>query len=232
MNVDDVNRQGGRPHSNEQQQQHEKKCRGNRRDQRFRRKSRAQGMRPGKIEKLIKIRNQSHPTTTSTRNTTMDHPQPNVSHNVSGQQNNPSRQMPTTMGAAATTNSPNKRKRDATLPGESITTSSVPKSASSISLRQPSSKKMKKKKRQVSTIPLKSLPRNIVNKNYRFVFVWWKMLNYDIVFVLDDRCIWNEQHLCFFKYWRENVTTPSRKRTNRDLYMCDFTFWTNSIVST
>ena len=169
MNVDDVNRLGGRPHSNEQQQQ-EKKCRGNRRDQRFRRKCRAQGMRPGKIEKLIKIRNQSHPTATSTRNTTMDHPQPNVSHNVLGQQNNPSRQMPTTMGAAATTNNPNKRKRDATFPGESITTSTVPKSASSISLRQPSLKKMKKKK-QVSMIHLKSLPRHIINKNYRFVFV-------------------------------------------------------------
>jgi hypothetical protein len=44
--------------SNQQQQQpqQKKKCRGNRRDQCFRRKCRAQHMQPAKIEKSIKKR--------------------------------------------------------------------------------------------------------------------------------------------------------------------------------
>ncbi|CAF4426781.1 unnamed protein product, partial [Adineta steineri] len=45
---------------NEQQQGQTKKCRGNRRNQRFRRKCRAHKMQPHKIEKLLKKRNHIH----------------------------------------------------------------------------------------------------------------------------------------------------------------------------
>lgn len=150
--------------ANEQQQQ-EKKCRGNRSDQRFRRKCRAQGMKPEKIEQLIQKRKESniveHPIHRERRNTTMDQRQGNVPVNMLDQQDNPSHRMRTTME----TNNSNKRKRDVALQQES-----VPKSASSISLRQPSLKNMKKK-RQISLIPLKNLFRTTINKNYRLVFI-------------------------------------------------------------
>ena len=148
----------------------ERKCRGNRRDQRFRRKCRAQRMKPGKIEQLIQQRKRSntseHPTHDDRRNTTTDHRQVNVPVNMLDQQKNPSNQMRTTTEM----DNHQKRKRDQSSQQQSITASAMPKSTSSISLRQPDLKKMKKK-RKLSTVRLRNVTRNIIHKNYRLVFV-------------------------------------------------------------
>ena len=55
-----MDRQDGAPLLNQQPQQQRKKCHGNRRNQRFRRRCRAEKMKPTKIEKLIKKRNRIH----------------------------------------------------------------------------------------------------------------------------------------------------------------------------
>ena len=109
--------------ANQQQQQQEqkKKCRGNRRDQRFRRKCRAQHMEPEKIKKLIKKQHRAQ---------------------KKDQNKNPIKQT-ANMNTEATSASLNKRKRDVALHQLSTVTGTMAQSGSQQSTKQPSMKRMK-----------------------------------------------------------------------------------------
>ena len=168
MNVNDANIQDNRQLPNPRQPP--KKCHGNRKDQRFRKKCRASGMKPEAIEKLLnqlkqtgkesnrrneyitKMINENTDATTITSKKALDQP----SHHL---------KRTTTI----TTTNPNlyKRKRDVSLQ-ELKTSSTIPKSTSSISIVEPLSKKMKNKRRTIMKPILKENKKNI-NKNYRFV---------------------------------------------------------------
>lgn len=180
MNVNDANGQENHshpPNQQQQQQQQRKKCRGNRRNQRFRRKCRAQGMKQAKIEKLLQNRNQinnnnnnndSYQTNSNTiRNMTNDNRQIKVIDKESTTEKNNSSEQMITMATEAPVANLNKRKRDISL-NDLKTNSTIPKSTSSISILQPSLKKKRNKKKK-KTIPLKKIINNIINKNYRFV---------------------------------------------------------------
>jgi hypothetical protein len=167
-----------------QQKRQKKKCRGNRRDQRFRRKYRARNMKPGRIEKLLRNRDQMnhnhHQTTTVNReDPAHNRIQTKVLNEISTfQKNKPLQPTNTTSTiaiattekttATATTNQI-KRKRDISLQ-ELQKYSTIPKSTSTISMLQPSLKKLKEK-RTTKTIPLKKMKNNIIQQNYRYVFM-------------------------------------------------------------
>jgi hypothetical protein len=153
MNVNNTNVQDDRPLLLNQQQT--KKCHGNRRDQRFRRKCRARAMQPANIAQLLNERkqvnnknNQRKTTTTTVSN------QLSVSSDLS---------KPMTM---TMTTSLNKRKRAISLQ-ELKSNSTLPQSTSSISIVQPLIKKMKKKRKTIMTMPLIKENNNRINKNYR-----------------------------------------------------------------
>jgi hypothetical protein len=167
MDVNDTNVQADCQLLNKKQT---KKCHGNRRDQRFRKKCRARGMKPARIEKLLSQRKQTGRKNNrkndyityiinDSRKTTTT-----ISNKVSDQDNDASKQT-TTM----TTNL-NKRKREISLQ-ELKSTSTIPKSTSSISIGQPLSKKMKKK-RKIITMPVIKENNNRINTNYRFVLIF------------------------------------------------------------
>ncbi|CAF1572474.1 unnamed protein product, partial [Adineta steineri] len=148
MDTNDSNRQNnGRFFPNEQQQQEEKKkCHGNRRNQRFRRKCRALKMKPKKIEKLIKKRNhipKKIQKQQPKRSTT------NYSIQLTTGKTNQSQPITTT-----TTANVFKRKRD-------ISSQQLSKTTSSISIVQPSSKKM-----TTATLYANNTNTNM-NNNYR-----------------------------------------------------------------
>ena len=125
--------------SNQQQQQHQqqqkKKCHGNRRDQRFRRKCRAQYMQPAKIEKLIQKRHRLQ---------------------KKDQKNNPIKHT-TSANATATDTYPNKRKRDLSL--DQLSTVAAAAAAIGTTRQsqiqqfaeQPGAKKMKKNTQKKTT---------------------------------------------------------------------------------
>jgi hypothetical protein len=132
-----------------------KKCHGNRRNQRFRRKCRAEHMKPAKIEKLIKKRNhiyKKNEKTKSNKDTTKLR-----SDLVPSGQNYQSQPI------LKTTTCLNKRKRDISSQqiSSTIANQTILKSTSSISILQSSSKKMK----NISEI----INNNDINKhiNYR-----------------------------------------------------------------
>ncbi|CAF1688369.1 unnamed protein product, partial [Adineta ricciae] len=106
--------------------QSKKKCHGNRRNRRFRRKWRQRGMKPAKIERLLNERNRTDQNQRISRRDEyfkdfMDDIYVNV--------------------PATTEQNINKRKRE--VPSHELTsTSLIPKSISSISIRQPLKKKM------------------------------------------------------------------------------------------
>ncbi|CAF2788571.1 unnamed protein product [Rotaria sp. Silwood2] len=149
----------------ENQGQGRKKCHGNRKDQRFRKKCRARGMKLDQIEKLLqrhkRIQNEiMHHDNKTMRNTTDEHVAPTTKlKNTFNRTNDPSVQK------NSTTN-PNKRKRDISLQYLS-SNPTIPKSSSSISIVQPSLKKMKNKKK--ITISSRSLKysNNGIRTNYR-----------------------------------------------------------------
>ena len=103
-----------------------KKCHGNRRNRRFRRKWRKRGMKPSKIEKLLKKRNR---TDQNQRISRRDEYFKDFMNDIY-------------VDVPATTE-PNVNKRKREVPSHELTsTSVVPKSISSISIRQPLRKKM------------------------------------------------------------------------------------------
>jgi hypothetical protein len=161
MNVNVTNRQDNVPISN--QRPEGKKCHGNRRDQRFRKKCRARKLKPAKIEKKLirqkQIWDKKNSTTSIVNNTndnTMTIP---VSTNISNR--------PTTI----TTINFNKRKRDISLQELNIN-QTIGNSNSLISLAPPSLKRRNKENPKIivdsSNIIINN---NIMNMNYRFVIL-------------------------------------------------------------
>ncbi|CAF3586434.1 unnamed protein product, partial [Adineta steineri] len=143
-----MNRQDNVPISNQQPQR--KKCHGNRQDQRFRRKCRAQGMNATLIEKKLARRKQIQNKKTSTKN------------NVTNTSNN------TVNVPVSTMTNLSKRKRDLSLQALNTTNQIIGKSTSSISLAQPLMKKTKKENNKIiidSSIIV--IDNNIMNTNYR-----------------------------------------------------------------
>jgi DNA-binding transcriptional MerR regulator len=127
-----------------------KKCHGNRKDQCFRKKCRARGMNPRQIERLLKKQKQMK---------------------------NNNDQRPTTTTAlvqqqmTTTHQNLNKRKRDISVQ-DIKSHSTIPKSASSISMsRQTVTKKMKKKNNNPITKPVTDENNSILNKNYRLALL-------------------------------------------------------------
>ncbi|CAF4384041.1 unnamed protein product, partial [Adineta steineri] len=147
-NINNMNRQDNVPISNQQPQR--KKCHGNRQDQRFRRKCRAQGMNATLIEKKLARRKQIQNKKTSTKN------------NVTNTSNN------TVNVPVSTMTNLSKHKRDLSLQALNTTNQIIGKSTSSISLAQPLMKKTKKENNKIiidSSIIV--IDNNIMNTNYR-----------------------------------------------------------------
>ena len=146
----------------QQQQKLRKKCHGNRRDQRFRRKYRALNMKSIKIEKMLKKRNKLNTRKTNVRSTdkkTNNHA--NVSSPILTDRNTPIVLAPPT---ATTTpkrrTNLTKRKRDISLQDLKTHTTIMPKSTSSISIAA-----QHKIKKQKTTM----LNTSIQHMNYRSV---------------------------------------------------------------
>ncbi|CAF1315870.1 unnamed protein product [Rotaria sp. Silwood1] len=133
-----------------------KKCHGNRRNQRFRRKCRAKGMKPKIIEKLLMKRrqaeNQNHNNTNHTNMQTTESNQHTTDINNSSK---------------STSINPNKRKRDITSQ-ELKSNSTLVRSTSQSSTCQPLSKKIKEKNKTILNSSIQS-DNNTNNRKYRLV---------------------------------------------------------------
>ncbi|CAF4961173.1 unnamed protein product, partial [Rotaria socialis] len=118
-----------------QNQRKKKKCHGNRKDQRFRRKCRAKGMKSRKIEKLLLRRKIIH----DKKKNPIDNPMKNPinSNNKPDHENVSSTEINSTRNLT-------KRKRDISVQDIKSNTR-IPKSTSSISVLQPKLKKMKRR---------------------------------------------------------------------------------------
>ncbi|CAF4887223.1 unnamed protein product, partial [Rotaria socialis] len=137
-----------------------KKCHGNRRDQRFRRKCRAEKMKPAKIKKLIEKRNRfqkkNEKPTTNIESTKLN------KELLSSKQNYQSQPIITT--------NLTKRKRD--ISSQQLSSAidlTIPKTTSSISIAQSSSKKMKNISEIMDNNSIINRNNNDINKhiNYR-----------------------------------------------------------------
>ncbi|CAF1289522.1 unnamed protein product [Rotaria sordida] len=145
------------PILNQQPQLQQKKCHGNRRNQRFRRKCRAHKMKPTKMEKLIKKRNCIHKKNQKNnfiRRTT------NTNIELTIRKNNQSQPITTTTDL-------NKRKRDISLQELSKTNITIPETTSSISIVQLSSKKMKNLSKTI-TNPIINANNSDMNRNTNY----------------------------------------------------------------
>ena len=165
-----------------------KKCHGNRRDQRFRKRCRARKMKPSTITKLLQRRKRIRTTTiisTSTNNNSSDN-----NHNYTKKQatqitNNSNTEtllpLSTTIindgstqicmaprkQITSTTDS-HKRKRNSSCQELKIN-QIMTKSTSSTSITQSLSKRIKTKTKSITNLSIK-VTNKIINKNYRFVF--------------------------------------------------------------
>jgi hypothetical protein len=151
MDVNDMYKQDNIPVPNQQTKQ--KKCHGNRRDQRLRRKCRDQKMQPAKIEKLIKKRNRIHKK--HQKNISATHHTTNANIQSTTRKHNEDSTITTT-----TTNI-NKRKRD-------ISQQQLSKTTDSISILQPLSKKTK---HITQTVNSNSIINMNIHANYQYVFL-------------------------------------------------------------
>ena len=146
MNINNINIQDEHQPLRQQQQQPRKRCHGNRKDQRFRKKCRARGMKPKKIEKLLNKRKKNNKKNNRIsdyiRRMMNDKRTIKVPNKTSNQTSEQLKQKVTMV-----TKNLNKRKRDVSLQ-ELKTISTIPKSTSSISILQPLSKKPKNQKRK------------------------------------------------------------------------------------
>jgi hypothetical protein len=118
-----------------QNQIKKKKCRGNLKDQRFRRKCRAKGMKSRKIEKLLCRRKILHEKKKNPTDNAVVHI--TTSNNEPNHENISSTEINSTMNLT-------KRKRDISVQDIKSNTR-IPKSTSSISVAQPILKKMKRR---------------------------------------------------------------------------------------
>ena len=138
-----------------------KKCHGNRKDQRFRRKCRAKGMKSRKIEKLLRRRKILHekknnPTDNAVAPITTSNNEPNH-ENVSSTEIDPMRNL-------------TKRKRDISVQDIKSNTR-IPKSTSSISVTQPKLKKMKRRI-NLNSPTTTTIMNNTAYKQYRSVSLY------------------------------------------------------------
>ncbi|CAF4609606.1 unnamed protein product, partial [Rotaria sp. Silwood2] len=149
------------------QGQQRKKRHGNRKDQRFRKKCRARGMKPENIEILLhrhkeihnKKMNHDNKTMRNTTDENVASTTTTTAKNISNRTNEPSVQRNSTPNI-------NKRKRDVSLQQLS-SNPTIPKSTSSLSIVQPSSKKMKKKKKTTTSSRPMKCSNNNTKTNYR-----------------------------------------------------------------
>lgn len=172
MDRSNINRQHDPSLPQQQQQQPRKKCHGNRRDQRFRRKCREEKMKPSEIKKLLKKRNAHIKTKIQSKNniinTNNDPSQTTISNQRLTDRNTPMLPAPaatTMMGSNITIakiDNLNKRKRDISIQDFKIHPSTVPKSTSSLSIaaQRPSLKRQKT-----------TMINNSIHMNYRFVLI-------------------------------------------------------------
>jgi hypothetical protein len=144
------------------QQRQPKKCHGNRKDQRFRKKCRARGMKQAKIDKQLarrkQIQNKKNSTKTNAKNKDDNTMRVPISTNIPNQ-------LTTTMTSL------NKRKRHISLQALN-TNQMIGTSTSSISLAQPLLKKTKNENNKIildSSIIV--IDNNIMNMNYRLVII-------------------------------------------------------------
>ncbi|CAF3011673.1 unnamed protein product [Rotaria sp. Silwood2] len=152
------------------QGQQRKKRHGNRKDQRFRKKCRARGMKPENIEILLhrhkeihnKKMNHDNKTMRNTTDENVASTTTTTAKNISNRTNEPSVQRNSTPNI-------NNRKRDVSLQQLS-SNPTIPKSTSSLSIVQPSSKKMKKKKKTTTSSRPMKCSNNNTKTNYRSVF--------------------------------------------------------------
>lgn len=118
-----------------------KRCHGNRKDQRFRKRCRARGMKEKKIEKLLmkrkKIHHQRHPNTD------------NVTEQITAATTNPSTSI---------TDRPKRKRDDRSNP-------TISKAISSISIAPSSPKKMKKKYQHPTTTTTMTMASSNNNRN-------------------------------------------------------------------
>ena len=124
-----------------------KKCRGNRRDQRFRRKCRAQHMEPAKIEKLLKKR-----------------------HRIQ-KKNQQKILIKHTTNTNTTITNLNKRKRDVSLQQLSTANGTITQSQNQQSTEQSSLKKIKNTPKTRSETVVNGNHTVHMNINYEYVFV-------------------------------------------------------------
>jgi hypothetical protein len=178
----------------QQQQQQRKKSHGDRKSQRFRKKCRVQGMKPEAIEKLlVKLKrknNKKNQRKTRLVKTTGNQMKTTTSDNVPKiQVNAQSKNSITT-----TATNINKRKRDVSsvsLQQTLQTNPTIPKSISSISIVQPSSKKAKQKNETMVNVFIQGKSDDI-NINYRFVSTFMYICLFFMrffCFIIDDLCI-------------------------------------------
>jgi hypothetical protein len=156
----------------QQQQQQKKKCHGNRRDQRFRKKRRARGIKPEKIEKQLARQKQIWNKNDSTKNNDVNNTTTTTNHSITKVPilTNISNQTAAATTTTTTTGTPSiKRKRDLSsyeLNSNQITEKSLPTTATTTTNNtngslSPTQPLVKKKKIMIE-------PSMIVN--YRFVF--------------------------------------------------------------
>ncbi|CAF4425582.1 unnamed protein product, partial [Rotaria magnacalcarata] len=143
------------PPSAHQEKKRGKKCTGNRQDQRFRKKCRARGIKADKIEKLLQAKkkihnNKKNKTNNSTSITTHDNNILTTSKNVSIRNKDPSIRKKSKTNLM-------KRKRDVSLQQQSNINTTIPKSASSISILQPALKKVKHKQKTITNTNISSI---------------------------------------------------------------------------
>lgn len=143
-----------------------KKCHGNRKDQRFRKKCRVRGMRPEKIEKLLEKRknisrrsNQINGHLGNATGAETDPIVPNMTLII---------EPNARLSAMVTTAPLNSHKRKRKEISQTGTNPALPKSISSISIAQPAPKKTKA---TLNRMPLVAMNDGQVNKNYRFVLL-------------------------------------------------------------
>ncbi|CAF3813930.1 unnamed protein product [Rotaria sordida] len=136
MDVNKISAEDNVPIQNQQPQK--KKCHGNRKDQRFRKKLRTRGINPEKIEKKLARRKQIE----QKKNSTMSNVKEKNNSATRVPTSTSTRNQPTTTTTMLTTTSFNKRKRDISLQ-EVNTNETLAKSSTSITIVKRLSKKPK-----------------------------------------------------------------------------------------
>lgn len=163
-------------HRRAEEEQRRKKCHGNRKSQRFRRKWRARGIPSASIEKMIKnrkrVNDRRHRRSNDVRTTTAAPPlNRSTVHRCVQSQPLPTTTTTTTERmSTATTSNCYKRKKDCRSQQELSPKQSVPNSVSTSSLVQPTTKRKKKQKGSTPSM-LATVNSSTIQHGYRFVLL-------------------------------------------------------------